>query len=92
MTPYAPGFCASNQTAGNALHCAEPNRMSHVEHLVLTASYHLRGLRFKTKFHDDLGSDLQKALEVLEKEGWEAVALSHDASGVPTVVLKMIPR
>lgn len=66
--------------------------MSLVEHLVLSAVFGMRGSRYKTKFHEDLGTDLQKALEVLEKEGWEVVALSHDSASLATVILKMIPR
>ncbi len=66
--------------------------MSYVEHLVLRLEFTLRGSRFKTKYHEDLGNDLQKALESLEKEGWEVVALSQDAASSPTVILKMVPR
>ena len=62
--------------------------MQEIEHLVLKLKPgFVSGFTYLTKYHADLGDDLQKALDVLEKEGWEA-SLSTGA----VVILKRKPR
>lgn len=47
--------------------------MQNTEHLVLTISPKGFGSwQFETKYHNDLGDDLQAALDILEREGWQA--------------------
>jgi len=50
------------------------------------------GMGWVTKYHPDLGVDLQEALEVLEGEGWEVavpfqVNLYHQGAFTPNHVL-----
>jgi hypothetical protein len=61
--------------------------MQVVEHLVL--SFEMAGFtgKYKAKHHDNLGGDLQGALEVLEREGWEVVAANGGQ-----IILKRLPR
>ena len=40
-----------------------------VEHLHL----HMRRTHWETKYHDNLGSSIQEALDKLSAEGWEVV-------------------
>ena len=62
------------------------------EHLVLKYELNLLGSKFKTCYHSDLGTDLQRALETLEQEGWEVVTAFTDSGGYVTIILKRIPR
>lgn len=64
--------------------------MQVVEHLVLKVGGFV-GNKYKTKYHDDLGDDLQKALEVLELEGWDYL-YQNLGTGAAEVILKRKPR
>ena len=44
-----------------------------VEHLVLKPQTKFLHFKWVTRYHDDLGDDLQLALDVVEGEGWEAI-------------------
>lgn len=59
-----------------------------VEHLVLKWELVLLGGRWTTKYHENLGADLQEALEVLEAEGWEAGFASYLPGQPLQIVLK----
>lgn len=54
-----------------------------VEHLHL----HMRRTHWETKHHPDLGANLQEALDVLEREGWEVVC-AFCAGPSPEIILK----
>jgi hypothetical protein len=54
-----------------------------VEHLHL----HLRRTHWETKCHENLGTQLQEALDALSKEGWEVVT-SFVIERTPEVILK----
>lgn len=56
-----------------------------VEHLHL----HMRRTHWETKYHDDLGSQLQEALDKLGAEGWE-VACAFCANSNPDIILKRV--
>lgn len=66
--------------------------MMTAEHLVLKCELSMRGARYRTHYHDDLGGDLQRVLETLEQEGWEVVTAFADSGGYPTIILKRTPR
>ena len=66
--------------------------MQQIEHLVL--AYVSKGFswKFKTKYHDDLGDDLQAALEVLERDGWQVVTSFYSTAQGARVILTRVPR
>ena len=70
--------------------------MDVVEHLVLKVALKaggLMGTKYVTKYHEDLGSDLQEALETLEGEGWEvATAMTNPTTLTAELILKRKPR
>ena len=58
-----------------------------VEHLHL----HMRRMHWETKHHDNLGGQLQEALEKLQAEGWEVVT-AFCAGSNPDIILKREKR
>ena len=53
------------------------------EHLHL----HLRRTHWETKYHENLGTHLQDALDALDREGWEVVSV-FCVGQTPEVILK----
>lgn len=66
--------------------------MNSIEHLVL--QYGQFGFRWKftTKYHADLGDDLQAALDVLEREGWQVVTSFYAPTQGARVILTRVAR
>lgn len=57
-----------------------------VEHLVLRQKTGLTRFPWITRYHKDLGDDLQNALDLLTAEGWEVVCAVEQA-GVPSAAI-----
>lgn len=57
--------------------------MAAVEHLHL----HMRRTHWETKYHENLGANLQEAFDILDKEGWEVVA-AYCVERTPEIILR----